>query len=313
MKKEWAWIALLCLCIIIILPWSIVKWSGEKTQPADFQIRVLMPNGKVESLGLEDYLVGVVAAEMPAQFATEALKAQAVAARTFAAKRLSRATSPDPGYDVDTTTKTQAWLSDEQMRKKWGGWFAYWRNRRRIERAVTETRGLVMVENGEYIDAFYHSSTGRKKTETSEDVWGTPRPYLRNVSSEEENPLRFVKKYTFSAQQLCQKLGLQEVKTFHSKDLQIINRTAAGRIKTLSVLGKVFPATAFRAALGLASTDIEWEIGENEVTMTTYGNGHAVGMSQYGANDMASKGQNFKEILGHFYPGTKIVPLGQQP
>ncbi|MHB1653162.1 MAG: stage II sporulation protein D [Desulfitobacteriaceae bacterium] len=309
MKKVWIGLILLSLCIVVILPWSILRWQREKAPPDDFRIRVLMPNAKVEKLPMEEYLVGVLAAEMPAEFETEALAAQAVAARTYAAKRLSHITLPDPGYDVDTTVKTQAWLTDEQMRQKWG-WFGYWRYRAGLQKAVLATRGLVLVADGEYIEAVYHSSSGRKPTERSEDVWNSPRPYLQNVPSQEEYPLRFTQHYTFTRQQLSQKLGLPAIpRAFRTGDFQVITRTAAGRAKTINLLGRTYSAIQLRTQLGLASTDIEWSILPDELKLTTYGNGHAVGMSQYGANDMAKKGKSFKEILAYYYPGAKILSL----
>ncbi|KLU59224.1 amidase enhancer precursor [Peptococcaceae bacterium CEB3] len=309
MKKEWLWILLLSLCLIILLPWSVLRWRNEKPPGRDFRIRVLLPSHQVETLPLEEYLVGVLAAEMPADFASQALEAQAVAARTYAAKRLSHVPAPDPGYDVDTTVKTQAWLNDAQMRQKWG-WFAYWRNKAKLEKAVQATRGEVLVYNGDYIDAFYFSSCGRKPTERAEDVWGSSRPYLQNVSSEEQDPLRFVEHYTFTRQQLAQKLGLQAVpRALLSTDFEVTSLTAAGRAKTVTVLGRTFQANQFRLLLGLASTDIEWAVKPDELKITTYGKGHAVGLSQYGANDMARRGATYQQILAHFYPGAKIMSL----
>ena len=310
MKREWLWIIVLSVCIVAILPWTALRW--HKKPAGDYQIRALMPDGKVDKLPLEEYLIGVVAAEMPAEFKAEALKAQAVAARTYAAKRLSHVAVPDPGYDVDTTVLTQAWLSDKQMRTKWG-LVGYWRYRARIAKAVEGTGGQVLVANGEYIDAFFYSSSGRKPTEKSEEVWSEARPYLQNVSSGEKNPERCVKKFTFSVQELAQKLNLSQVPTnISSADVKVVSRTTAGRVRTLTLFGRPFAATQLRTLLGLASTDIEWSIAPGQITFTTYGNGHAVGMSQYGANDLAQKGQGYEEILAHFYPGTKILTLAKQ-
>ena len=169
MKKEWIWLIALSLCIVLVIPWSVLRWQKERVITDDVKIRVLMPNGGVVKLQLEDYLLGVVAAEMPAAFEVEALKAQVIAARTYAAKRLSHSNLPDVGYDVDTTVQTQAWLSDKQMREKWG-WLNYLTYKGKLSKAVTGTRSMVLVANGDYIEAFYHSSSGRKPTERSEDV-----------------------------------------------------------------------------------------------------------------------------------------------
>ncbi|HZK54597.1 MAG TPA: stage II sporulation protein D [Desulfosporosinus sp.] len=310
MKKEWVWLIVLSLCIVLIIPWSILRWQKSSEIKDDVQIRILMPNGGVVKLPLEEYLLGVVAAEMPAAFEVEALKAQAIAARTYAARRLSHSNLPDVGYDVDTTTQTQAWQSDKQMRDKWG-WINYWTYRGKLSKAVTETRGIVIVANGEYIEAFYHSSSGRKSTERSEDVWSSPRTYLQNVSSGEEDLQRYVKSFQFTSQELHKKLGMTgTASSLSAGDFQVLVKTSAGRAKSVRVLGKVYTATQLRTLLGLSSTDLEWVVQPDHLTITTYGNGHAVGMSQWGANDLAKKNAKVDEILLHYYPGTNLMALG---
>lgn len=222
----------------------------------DVKIRVLMPNGGVVKLPLEEYILGVVAAEMPAEFEVEALKAQAVAARTYAAKRLSQSNLPDGGYDVDTTVQTQAWLSDKQMKDKWG-WLNYWTYKGKLNKAVLGTRSMVLVANGDYIEAVYHSSSGRKPTERSEEVWSSPRPYLQNASSGEVNLQRYVKSFSFTFQELYKKLGIKDPpRSLTSEDFQVLVKTSVGRAKSVRVLGKVYPATQLRTLLGLSSTDI---------------------------------------------------------
>jgi len=276
----------------------------------DVKIRVLMPNGEVVRLLLEDYLLGVVAAEMPAEFEVEALKAQAVAARTYAAKRLSQNNISSLGYDVDTTVQTQAWLSDTQMREKWG-WLNYWRYKSKLNKAVIGTRSMVLVANGDYIEAVYHSSSGRKQTERSEEVWSSPRPYLQNVSSGEANLQRYVKSVSFTYQELYKKLGsMDSPRSLTSGDFQVLVKTSVGRAKSVRVLGKIYTAPQLRILLGLSSTDMEWVVQPERLTITTYGNGHAVGMSQWGANDLAKRKIKVEEILMHYYPGTKLMALG---
>lgn len=311
LKKEWITILILSIIIIVLIPWTIMRWQGGDEPVDDIEIRVKMPNGQVENLLLEEYLIGVVAAEMPAEFDTEALKAQAVAARTFAARRITQRPEPDPGYDVDTTVTTQAWISERQMHEKWN-LFSFWRYHGRIEKAVTGTKGQVLVENGQYIDAFFHSSTGRKPTERAEDVWSSSRPYLQNVPSGETDPYRFVKNYAFTPNTLYQKLGVTGTpKAFSENDFTILSQTAAGRVKTVRVLGKNYSGAQLRSLLGLASTDMEVSIQSNEIQIKTYGNGHGVGMSQYGANDLGKSGKTYEEILNHFYPGTNLLTLNK--
>lgn len=181
----------------------------------------------------------------------------------------------------------------------------------KIKKAVDSTKGIVLIFEGEYIDAFYHSSSGRKPTERPEDVWGSSRTYLENVSSGEENPLRFKKQVSFNVKELVGRLGLSEgPKVFGLNDFKLLSRTKSGRIRSMTILGNTYAATQLRTLLGLASTDIEWVIKPDQVTFTTYGYGHAVGMSQYGANDLAQKNLAYNKILEHYYPGAKIMTLG---
>ena len=307
MKKEWLGLVVICIGIIILIPWSVMRWENEKQGTDNVSIRILMDKGQITSMPLEEYLVGVLAAEMPAEFNQEALKAQAVAARTYAVKQISKRSVTNREYDVDTTVQTQAWLSNSQMRDKWG-LINYWRYRSKLEKAVEETHGLVLVDNGDYIDAYYFSSSGRKPTERAEDVWGSPRPYLKNVSSGESDPQRYVKTFTFSGEDLGRKLGIKLSRALKADDFQILSRTAAGRVKTAKVLGRVYEGTKLRELLGLPSTDIDATV-TSKLTLTVYGNGHAVGMSQWGANDLGKSGQNFKQILNHFYPGAMIMSI----
>lgn len=311
MKKEGITILVLSMIIIFLIPWTIMRWQKEEIPIGDFNIRVKMSDGNVETLALEEYLVGVVAAEMPAEFNSEALKAQAVAARTYAAQKISQRSNSDQGYDVDTTVLSQAWLSEDQMRVKWG-WWGYWRYHKQILDSVESTKGQVLVANGQYIDAFFHSSSGRKPTERAEEVWSSSRLYLQNVDAGETNQTRFVKTYVFTPNVLYQKLGLSKApQTFKTTDFAILSQTAAGRAKEVRVLGKVYTAPQLRTLLGLASTDIEFTIQPEEIQIKTYGNGHAVGMSQYGANDLGQAGSTYSEILSHFYPGTQILALSK--
>ena len=312
MGKEWKWLILLSMVIALLIPVTIVRWiDGEiDDDGSDFTIRVLMTDGKIETMKLESYLIGVVAGEMPAEFADEALKAQAVAARTYAAKKMKTANEQGLEYDVDTTVQTQVWISDSQMRKNWG-WSGYRKYYSKIKAAVRETKGVVMVDDGDYIDAYFHSSSGRKATEKPEEVWSSARSYLKNVESGEVDQLRYVNQYKFTPRELCQKLSLAESygQSIKTTDIQALSRTTAGRIKTMAIYGKSFQATQLRTLLGFSSTDIEWTINGQEIVFTAYGNGHAVGMSQYGANDMAKSGLGYEEILKHFYVGVSILTL----
>lgn len=277
--------------------------SGYPKSP---KVRMLGTDGQIRTLDLEEYLLGVVAAEMPAEFELEALKAQSVAARTYVLKRIEDARAENSAYDVDTTEKTQAWNSKSQLIKKWGA-MNYFKYQRKISRAVKETRGQVLTYNNEKISSVYHSSSGRFKTERAGEVWVNDLPYLQNVISGELRPQRFTKRQTFDSATFFTLLDFPNIpEQFNTGDMVLLERTAAGRVKSVAIKGKVFKGTDIRKKLQLPSTDFEWRIEDNRIEFISYGKGHGVGMSQYGANDLARTGYDYRQILEHFYPGTKL-------
>lgn len=301
--------AILAVIFLIGVPYTLNKIFNSGQKKKEVYIRLHLEDNQVKTFPLEEYLLGVVAAEMPAEFETEALKAQAVAARTYVLKRKTDKTISGNIYDIDTTEMTQTWISNQDMLKKWG-LVGYWKYRKKIADALEQTEGMYLTYKGQIIDAVYHSSSGRKNTEAASDVWSSHEDYLVSVSSGETNTRRFVKQLTFDPDTFYKLLGLTAVpQPFSEGDLLIIARTKAGRIKNIAFRNKVFPATEFRFRLGLPATDFEWRIDKDRIEFCVYGNGHAVGMSQYGANDLAKEGRNFKEILAHYYPGTVIQNL----
>lgn len=294
--------------LVGLLPYSLTKIFKTGYKKQGVQVRVSMENGQVRSIPLEEYLIGVVAAEMPAEFEIEALKAQAVAARTYVLKRIGE-TKTKSSFDVDTTEKTQAWNSNQALFRKWGI-VNYFKYHRKISQAVEETQGKVITFNGQLIDAVYHSSSGRKGTEKAGDVWSADTSYLTNVPSGEGTPLRFVKQQVFDVNTFYKLLEFSPLPAeFTENDLIIIERTKGGRIKTLAIRNKVFKGTELRSKLQLPSTDFEWRIHSKKIELIIYGKGHGVGMSQYGANDLAKAGKEYDEILGHFYQGTKLEKI----
>ncbi|MCL1791167.1 MAG: stage II sporulation protein D [Peptococcaceae bacterium] len=298
---------LIVLFLIAVLAVLIPLWNKITSEDvlAGETIRVLMPSGKVNIMNLEDYLIGVVAAEMPAAFEPEALKAQAVASRTFAARRADSARANGDDYDVDTTTATQVWLSDQQLRERWGA--AYTEYRVKIAAATRQTAGEVLMFDDTLATTVFFSNTGRLPTENSTDVWGGSFSYLSSVPSPETvTPDDYVRQKNVSKEDFMHALGLNPKQTLQPSDLKVLERTKAGRIATLSVAGQAMKGTDFRRALDLASTDIEWKIVGDQIVFTTYGSGHAVGLSQYGAQNMALSGKTYQEILTHYYQGTQL-------
>ena len=273
----------------------------------------------VVSMDLEEYIKGVVAAEMPANFEFEALKAQAVAARTYTLLKVQKPNEQQrqehKGADICTNyAHCQAWKDKAKLRENWGvfGYIKYWD---KISKAVEQTRGMVIVFNGELINPLFHSTSGGK-TENSEDVFLTELPYLRSVISlgEESSP-RFTGKVTLSFNEFKLKLSqIAQGLILTKKDVASINvleRSEGGRIKKIQIGNKVFDGKEIRNVFSLNSTNFNISSGKSDITIETLGYGHGVGMSQFGANFLAGKGQPFVDILKYYYRGVEVLNSDQ--
>ncbi len=258
---------------------------------------------KVTECGIEEYLVGVVAAEMPASYETEALKAQAVAARSYI---LSRQGSNDPrhkGADIcNDPAHCKGYLSPEQANAKWGeSWSSEYLDK--IKAAVSATAGEYISYQGEVaVACFCAVSSG--KTENASDVWGTDTPYLRSVdSSEDLNYKDFISTVTVSLSEFCQKTETA------SAIIGGAVRTEGGAVKEITIDNKTFSGTQIRSLFGLNSANFDILVEGDNVTFTVRGKGHGVGMSQYGANEMAKTGKKYTEILQHYYSNVTIEKI----
>lgn len=259
---------------------------------------------KTEKLALDEYLIGVVAAEMPAEFELEALKAQALSARTYYVKQMmspNKVGVPE-GAQLNDTTIHQVYLNKQELQKQWGVDYKW--KIKKITEAVKATDGQVLTYEGAPIDATFFS-TSNGFTENSEEYWANAFPYLRSVESpwDLESP-KFHSQTVKTVQDVEAKLG---VKLPNSPDIgNVISRTAGNRVAKIDVGGKVLTGKEVREKLGLRSSDFSWVLKGNNVVITTEGFGHGVGMSQYGANGMATEGKNYKEIVQHYYKGVEI-------
>ncbi len=250
---------------------------------------------------LEEYVVGVVSAEMPSVFNMEALKAQAVAARTYA---LYKKQTRNLSYDLIIGTKDQAYKNNETLLNLWQtNFFA---NYLKIREAVESTKGEVLTYQGKIINAFYFSMSNGY-TEKSELVFSQSLPYLNSVSSSWDNEVlpNFTYTVTLSKQNFCQKLDI----TCDVISVDALKRSDTHRVLEITINNKTFKGTAFRALLGLRSTDFELTLKDDEIQITTKGYGHGVGMSQYGANGMASEGYTYEDILKYYYQNTEIKKI----
>lgn len=255
----------------------------------------LIHNANTINIELEDYVIGVVAAEMPASFYIEALKAQSVIARTYAFNKLSK------GVTLTDNNSTQNYIDIDQMRNKWGADFDKYYNK--IKDAVLSTEGTTLKYNDEYIDAVYFS-TSNGYTEDSINVWGNDIPYLKSVeSSWDRDASSFFRTQTMDLNTFNSKLGTN---ISNGDEISIIERNSSSRVSKISVGGKIFSGAQFRNILGLRSADFDIGLNDNLLTITTRGYGHGVGMSQYGANGMAQNGYNYKQILSHYYSNVSI-------
>jgi len=311
---------------VLVLPALIVRFCrGPEAAPAPAPtatgpwVRLLVdPDGTVLRLELEEYVRGVVAAEMPAAFELEALKAQAVIARTYAVRRMRALGGAGvPGYpeaDVRTALDRggQAWLSREELLHRWGPiqFHLHWA---RIEEAVAATRGLIVTFGGLPIDPVYHSTCGGR-TENSEDVWQEALPYLRSVTCTtcRHSPHAERTTRTLDVEEIVARLGGEpglRATAAGRPLIQVVQTTATGRARTVQVGDRRFRAADFRLLLGLPSTNFRVELAGSQVRFTLTGYGHAVGLCQYGADGMARQGRSYEEILRHYYSGVDITPL----
>lgn len=303
---------LVVLVSIIIVPFIITNFfykykinkvtTGFNTNKEDKKIRVLR-NDKVETMDLEEYLIGVVSAEVPAYFEIEAIKAQAVAARTYALKQMESRKSE--GYDVTDDTSSQVYQSDEELRNKWKDNYDEYVTK--IKNCINETSGEYITYENEIIYAFFFS-TSNGKTEDNKDVFGKDLPYLKVVDSsfDKDETDNFTVTNTYSLPEFYNNLGIE-----YNEDLNITGetRTNSGRVSSITINNSSFTGREFQKKLSLRSNDFKVEKDGNNVIITTTGFGHGVGMSQYGANALAKKNQTYKDILKYYYQGTEIQKL----
>ena len=251
---------------------------------------------------LEEYVVGVVAAEMPAAFPVEALKAQAVAARTYQIQQQKAAGKEEILYDVG-----QAYCTIEEQKAKWGENYVVYAEK--IRNAVQETMGEIMVYDGEPILAAFHAQSGGR-TESAENIWSSALPYLKSVDSagdrnapNHKTTVRLPVKEVLSA--LCGENADSQA------EISILQRTDAGTVAEVRIGEVLLSGREVRERLGLRSANFTVKREGEEFLFTTYGYGHGAGMSQYGAAFLAENGKNYREILKHYYTGIvfrKITP-----
>ncbi|KKB36539.1 stage II sporulation protein D [Bacillus thermotolerans] len=311
--------------IVIILPSLLVilfsseeqaedsptKQTGESSLEEESAVEVAVyrsASKQTETYPLEEYVAGVIAAEMPAEFEKEALKAQALTARTFIVKQMMNGkTVNGKEAHVTDTVNHQVFKTKAELQDIWGEDFDW--KYEKVREAVQETAGQVITYNGEPITASFFS-TSNGYTENAEEYWSESLPYLKSVESpwDQESP-KYTSRKTMSLSEFESKLGVS-VKGKNEAGT-IKGRTSGNRIAAIEIGGKELTGREVREKLDLPSSDFSWVLKGDDVVITTKGYGHGVGMSQYGANGMAQEGKDHKDIITHYYQQTEIEEVDQ--
>ena len=265
-------------------------------------IPVQMDDGTVQTMDINDYLTGVLLAEIPVSFEAEAQKAQAVVARTYVLKRYLLQYKHENGAVCTNPACCQGYLSNEDYLEKGGDQAGI----ERMRSAVEQTQDQVLTFENTLIDATYFSCSGGS-TEDALAVWGVDIPYLQSTSSPgEENAAHYSDTVSFGVEEF--RTLLQTELTGDPKDwFGAVTYTTGGGVATMEIGGVTYQGTQLRQLLGLRSTDFTVTVTDSQITIQTHGYGHRVGMSQYGADAMAASGSDYTKILAHYYTGTNLV------
>lgn len=284
---------------------QVDQLSSEISKDRSFLLPVLLDDGSVAELELEEYLIAVVLREMPASFETEALKAQAVVARTYALRRYELGGKHEVAAVCTDSGCCQGYYSPDAYLCDGGNSESL----EKVSAAVRATAGEVLKYDNELIEATYFSCSGGM-TEDAAAVWGAEVPYLVATRSPgEENATYYIDTAKFTTSEFAKKLGIS-VSAAPSRWIEEVSYTPGGGVNKMCICGKTFKGTTLRQKLGLRSTAFAISVVGNTVTITTKGFGHRVGMSQYGADAMAVQGSTYQQILAHYYLNTQLTIYG---
>lgn len=318
MDKNWKYLVV-AIVIVFFLPTLLIfnRQRGEgdtvkstehiRTVSAEKSlVSVLDTNGTVTMMEIGDYLTGVVLCEMPVTFSTEALKAQAVVARTYALRRMEKSKHDNSAVCTESGC-CQGFKSVADFLASGGEESDV----EKVRDAVADTKELVLTYNGELIDATYFSCSGGT-TEDAVAVWGKDVPYLRATESPgEEMATHYTDEVSFSPEELAGLLSVSTEKPLGAW-VESVTFTAGGGVDEIVICGKTFSGVEIRKRLGLRSTAFTVAEENGKIVITTKGYGHRVGMSQYGAEAMALNGATYEEILCHYYTGVEVSLYTQE-
>ena len=308
--KNFRWFLLYFLFLLLILAaLPLVLVSGDNRTETPIQegtadsspvIKIENATGSIYEDTLEHFLMGVVAAEMPRSFPQEALKAQAIAARTYIYGQIGKGLYDGADTCIDPN-RAQAWVNidtalpatADNQKNDW----------QKIIEAVETTRGLIITYNGAVASTFYCSTCGGQ-TASAKEVWGSERPWLKSVTCPyDQDAPKYQTQAVFSRKELAKLLGVTKNEI---GKIKVTSRTKSGRVAQLSIGKKAFTGSEIREKLNLNSTNFSIAITDDTVVFQVCGYGHGVGLCQYGAKGLAEHGMNYKQILTHYYTGVKI-------
>ena len=291
---------------------EIEKYISEEKSGQIIEVKLTKTN-EVIAMDVNDYLRGVVPAEMPPSFELEALKAQAIIARTYLYHKISQGSHVDADI-CDSYNHCQAFYKSEKIEE-------IWRNkgysektikeyREKVNKAVSETTNIVAKYNGQCIKAFFHANSGGV-TENSKEIWGGEDiPYLVCVKSlGEENHPYYQTKLSIEKEEFNKKIKENYNIDARGKDIEIVDYTLSGRVKNLKIGNEIIKATSIRTLLSLKSTNFYIDKTDNNYTFNVKGYGHGLGMSQTGANYYAKEGKKAEEIIKHYYSGVSVEKI----
>lgn len=291
---------------------------SDKTTDNEIYLMLDVSTGEVTTLSARDYIIGAVCAEMPATFNDEAIKAQAVAAHTYALRqKIIETENPTPelcgAYFSNDSTQYQAYFSVEQSKLYFGENYDMYMEK--ISNAVDDVIDKIITYNDEPIAAAFHSMSAGM-TESAENVFGSSVPYLVAVDSKADiDAPKYLYEYTYSADEVKKRLTDAypdiELSDNYSEWIIIDKRTESETVLELTAGNKTLTGLEFRNLFAIRSAVFTCEYDDGTFTITTRGYGHCVGMSQYGANAMAESGADYEEILLHYYTGAEITDISQ--
>ncbi len=309
------------LVLTMLMPFTVFLFKEKNNDISipskkidNMSFKVYFPNTKeVKTYTIEEYLFGVVAGEMNITYEEEALKAQTIAAYSLALHRKAKRDKvPDKNImnaDVTADSKVdQAFLTKEQIKEKWGN--NYEQYAKKLERIISLVKGEYLTYKGEIAQTVYHD-TSSGKTETAENMWGSAIEYLTSVQSVGDilNP-EYLTKVSVAKDEFVRLLLENDVKISSDKlksEIEIISRTESGTVLSIKLGDKTLKGTKIREIFNLRSANFDISFTDDKVEFTVRGYGHGVGMSQYGANEMAKQGSSYDEILKWYYKGCEIT------